>query len=384
MFEPDDSPVGVPIDASNLGVSLAVVNEANEPIVGSPAITTRTDAYASTGSQVFARDVNFFNHFFRLRVDFDAAVSSVQINFTGSRPFAGDIGVLEAYASDGTFLQRYTTGGLLEHQYETMTVSASQPIISYVTAFTRREDGLFGRLDSVGDRRRRVTEAWTLTADDGAYSLPVRQAGTYRINQIVPDSFAQTLPIGDAGHDVTIAVGQTIGGVNFANASVDQRSWQNTGSPLDVDDDGFIAPIDALLIINELNEPMHRDPTTGLLPPPPPVVPAYFDVNGDGFVSAADAVLIINRLNQNENPAAAVPAEGEGEFDGTMPSDVASAILADGSTLVQSKNVVGGGQAEMPQALQQKASVEPQTVDSLFGGNTDQLVELFARGRRSR
>ncbi len=84
---------------------------------------------------------------------------------------------------------------------------------------------------------------------------------------------------------VTIRVGQVPAG------------WQNSVNPLDVNNDGGIFPIDALLVINELNQPRFRDPVTGQLPPAPDPVPLFVDVNGDGFASPIDAILIINFLN---------------------------------------------------------------------------------------
>ncbi len=44
--------------------------------------------------------------------------------------------------------------------------------------------------------------------------------------------------------------------------------WHNPLWPLDavVDQHGVVAPIDALVIINELNEPVYSDPSTHLLP----------------------------------------------------------------------------------------------------------------------
>ena len=82
----------------------SVADANNDPIVGAPTIVARTDDFASTGSKVFARDVNFFNDEFRLRIDFATPVSSVQINFTGTREFAGQAGRLEAYAADGSLI----------------------------------------------------------------------------------------------------------------------------------------------------------------------------------------------------------------------------------------------------------------------------------------
>ncbi len=74
-------------------------------------------------------------------------------------------------------------------------------------------------------------------------------------------------------------------------------------------------PLDALLVINELNNRQVSDPVTGLLPNPPvpPHVPetvGYFDVDGDNYVSPRDALLIINELNRS-SVAAAAPKRSE-------------------------------------------------------------------------
>ena len=74
--------------------------------------------------------------------------------------------------------------------------------------------------------------------------------------------------------------------------------WQNPANPRDVDNSGFVVPLDVLIIINELNNPKFRD-TNGRLPLPPPEgsPPPYFDVNGDAHVTALDVLIVINFLN---------------------------------------------------------------------------------------
>ncbi|RMF42904.1 MAG: tandem-95 repeat protein, partial [Planctomycetota bacterium] len=75
---------------------------------------------------------------------------------------------------------------------------------------------------------------------------------------------------------------------------------QNPAQNLDVNADGFVSPIDALLIINFLNNNNGGGSVVGLPAPPP-----YRDVNGDNFISPIDALIVINALNSN--------AGGEGE-----------------------------------------------------------------------
>ena len=85
-----------------------------------------------------------------------------------------------------------------------------------------------------------------------------------------------------------------------------QRSrWQNPNGNLDVNNDGFVSPIDPLIVINYLNnggEPFL--PNSGVDPAP------FLDPNGDEFVTPLDALLIINFLNDNSTGGGA-----EGEAD---------------------------------------------------------------------
>lgn len=86
----------------------------------------------------------------------------------------------------------------------------------------------------------------------------------------------------------------------------DGKVWQNAANPRDVDNSGFVVPLDVLLIINELNNPKFRD-ASGRLPLPPPEgsPPPYFDVNGDAYVTPLDVLIVINFINNTPN--------GEGE-----------------------------------------------------------------------
>lgn len=69
--------------------------------------------------------------------------------------------------------------------------------------------------------------------------------------------------------------------------------WQNPFGALDVDDSGDVLPLDALIVINDLNLLGSRD----LGAPQPDSLPLnYVDVNGSGSVEPLDALLVINAL----------------------------------------------------------------------------------------
>jgi hypothetical protein len=91
--------------------------------------------------------------------------------------------------------------------------------------------------------------------------------------------------------------------------------WHNTAISEDVNKDGFVSPIDALLVINYIDVnvgPGKLLPDGQLLPRSvadsgtPPLV----DVNDDGFVAPLDALRVINFINSTNGEG---EAEGEGE-----------------------------------------------------------------------
>lgn len=83
---------------------------------------------------------------------------------------------------------------------------------------------------------------------------------------------------------------------------------QNRSNNLDVNADGRVSAIDALLIINLLNSMPAPIRVESLGAPPP-----YYDVNGDYRVSSFDALLVINELNRRSGGGGSGEAEGEGQ-----------------------------------------------------------------------
>ncbi len=95
-------------------------------------------------------------------------------------------------------------------------------------------------------------------------------------------------------------------------ASDEPRPWRNAIQPLDVNGNGVITSLDALIIINKLNA------TGPEVLPPPPLEESYFfyDVTGDGLVTTLDALRVINHLNaaaiaQSASPALAAASRPE-------------------------------------------------------------------------
>ena len=64
------------------------------------------------------------------------------------------------------------------------------------------------------------------------------------------------------------------------------RTWSNPDNPHDVDGNGRVSPLDALIVISYLN----AHPGVSMLPAMPQSPPPYYDVNGDNLCTAADVL----------------------------------------------------------------------------------------------
>lgn len=84
--------------------------------------------------------------------------------------------------------------------------------------------------------------------------------------------------------------------------------WQNKHWALDVNDDGSVTALDALVVINHMNRHGIGSADT----PPPAGSATFVDVNGDRFITPLDVLIIINFLNQVQGtPNESGSAEGE-------------------------------------------------------------------------
>ncbi len=95
--------------------------------------------------------------------------------------------------------------------------------------------------------------------------------------------------------------------------------WQNPLNALDVDASGesgvvAVSPLDALLVINELNVPQVSNADGSLPPMGDNPQPPYVDVDGNGIVSPLDAILVVNELNATSS------TDGEGPIESFAPA----------------------------------------------------------------
>lgn len=120
--------------------------------------------------------------------------------------------------------------------------------------------------------------------------------------------------------------------------------WQNPALRQDVDNDGVVAPLDALRIINRLN----ADEGGPLPAPGEDAPPPYLDVDGDGFLAPLDALQVINYLNAaaaiQEVFAAPISMEVNSRLDDTGSSESPVAV--------EPVTIVGQSDSPMPVAVE--------------------------------
>ncbi|GAB5405863.1 MAG: hypothetical protein Aurels2KO_40940 [Aureliella sp.] len=133
---------------------------------------------------------------------------------------------------------------------------------------------------------------------------------------------------------------------------------QNPSERLDVNADGFITPIDALLIINYLNG--NGAGSVDGLPAPPP----YRDVNGDNFIAPNDVLLVITHLNSISGGG------GEGEASVDLAAMSGSLVTEEFATRSASR-AIGVRQVELAEGEvygpQPAASASEQVFDQIGG-----------------
>lgn len=132
----------------------------------------------------------------------------------------------------------------------------------------------------------------TTTDATGAYRLPA--GGGIHWLRVTGDSVAgameQLVRLDDQNVQVDFLVGAEPQ-INFRRRSL----WTHPTQHLDVNRNGVIQPLDALLMINLLN----REAAPELAEIPEGRPEAFYDTNGDGQLSPIDVLLVVNQLNRS-------------------------------------------------------------------------------------
>lgn len=177
--------------------------------------------------------------------------------------------------------------------------------------------------------------------------------------------------------------GSRLGFESLESRQLLTSDWQNASLMRDVDGSNLVTPLDALLVINLLND--GRGPRALETRPTASTEP-YCDVSGDGVLNPLDVLLIINALNKYNKPmqfSASISAESDPNQNGVVLSnnvvvrgasleDVAISALTLGSSVTPAKVVANA-------AGEYQVSVEVP-----IGSHTVQLEATDDLGRKER
>jgi hypothetical protein len=180
----------------------------------------------------------------------------------------------------------------------------------------------------------------TQTDTTGGYAFVGLRPGAYTLTLQVPQGYqiAQPLQGADRSLDSDFAPASMPQAAVSLAAAQDEltidagllNTWQNPRDPHDVNDDGFVTPLDVLLIVNDLNVYGFR----ALVVPPlaPTVPPPFLDVDKDGVAEPLDVLLVINYLNVYGAGVAAGEGEAANPAANPAPDGVPSSVAAPAPT----------------------------------------------------
>ncbi|MEE3373394.1 MAG: dockerin type I domain-containing protein [Planctomycetota bacterium] len=292
--DPDDYEELVELNEVNPHVTLTSIGDG----VARTAVYARTRSPASTGSRVFAHALDataisaeWTQQDRRLQMDFADPIATLSLDAVANSD--GDLGRLEVYDLNDQLLARYTTENLDTGDVETMTLSRAAGDIAYAIASAHAGTAI--RFDNL--QFGAPTEQLTNTSGD--FSFPHLPAGDYTLAISAQEGYELTTD-GSWSIELTDRL-DNLTNFDFGARLIAGANWQNPVDPLDVDNDGVIAPIDALLIVSHLNQfGSHPLPVP---PQPPELPPPFLDVDGDDHVAPVDALLVIGHLNSQEASA---------------------------------------------------------------------------------
>ncbi|MFN8391214.1 MAG: dockerin type I domain-containing protein [Bdellovibrionota bacterium] len=222
-------------------------------------------------------------------------------------PITGQVTIVASYLEPSTsnFPSGVWDGGTGTYLNDASAGSATLAHATLGTALIQE----FG-----GDYKLAFFDAWApevFAVHHGDYALrtgyDLKQL--FQDNGISATALGDVITIGGNGlNDLELLVIQTKpdGSSEQALWSVTSKPWTNPADHLDVNADGHVSPIDALIGINRLNSV-----GSGFLRTGDPLN-YYYDVNGDGYCSPLDVLWVINFLNQRSQGG------GEGEAAPTI------------------------------------------------------------------
>lgn len=220
-----------------------------------------------------------------LVAEFDQVVGEVDFDAIGLGQ--SNYGRIEAYDVAGNLIARFTTDEFGANETRTMSVTDPQGRIKSIRAF-----GFAGTNIALTNLRFGFTDT-AVTDESGTWKLPNLADGTYSVN-LVPERLIHQFA--HAAINLQVSGGTSSLIVGAAERVTSPR--HNSLLAEDVNENGEVTSVDALIIINDMNRNQSR-----ILGPTETEGPKI-DVNNDGAVTALDALLVINALDRDNTDGA--------------------------------------------------------------------------------
>jgi hypothetical protein len=208
----------------------------------------------------------------------------------------------------------------------------------------------------------------TFTADPADF-LPQNQVSLIRSGVVDPNTgvdLGLNVPISQVSYVSTTPI-TVIGAAG-------EGEYTNPNNPLDVNDDSYVTPMDALFVMNFLNTHGSMDlrnlpggeGETGTI--------HYYDTNGDSVISPQDVLGVINYLNlvagQGGN------GEGEGEAGWSPMADEIAALVMDAPAMATMIGMVDAAEARMLMAEAEAESLQEGAAVDLNAPSVDDAYRL--------
>ncbi|TWU03779.1 hypothetical protein Pla100_07090 [Neorhodopirellula pilleata] len=252
-----------------------------------------------------------------------------QIEFVGDsvrivpQPFKTGSVVIELEVFDGTFVNSHSFTYIVDE-------IATAPIGNFTgdDAYTVPLGGVLRITDpNLGLLRNDFDPdpGSTIRVDAASLTQPVGGTGTVSLLGRTDGAFSFTTsngpnrPVAGQTDTFTYRLIDNTGRLSqpiTVSITFNQSNFQNPIDRYDVTADGFVTAVDALRIINLLNERNGSVNVSDLETTPPD----YYDVSGDGVVTAVDVLQVINELNNrdvngNNGSSEPIPADAIGTSD---------------------------------------------------------------------
>jgi uncharacterized repeat protein (TIGR01451 family) len=173
--------------------------------------------------------------------------------------------------------------------------------------------------------------------------------------------------------------------------------WTNPHDRYDVNNDGYITPLDALILIREINSMDTLTTPPGLGEAEASDYPYFVDVNGDGYLTPQDVLNVIRTLNELSEAAvsgavsapASTPTSSQPSRRAAAPADIDSVLMMESPVTSAATTVSAPATADaIAEALGQDEdlalSPAAEVADLLYGEDEFAVAEaaddVFASG----